>query len=429
MISIKYLRENPQIVKENIKKKNLSSLCSLVDKCLDLDKEYRDLIKETNSLKHKRNEITNQIKIYKTQGEDITSLIKEAKDLPKLIKEKDETLKKLKEEIDNILYKLPTIISKETPVGKDENDNKEIKRYSEPIEYDFDLLGHVELAEQLNLVDFEASRNVTGKGFFYLLGDLALLNEALIRYAEDFMNKKGYTFVSPPLMINRSACKVISYEDFKDSIFKVEGKDLHLIASSELSLINLFKDKVIDEDKLPIKLYAYSPCFRQEIGSHGVDERGLFRVHQFDKVEQIIICKPENSKKYFDEILENQKEILLDLDFTLRNVEICSGDLGSMKYRQVDSEVWGPKREEWIELGSCSNLVDSQSLKLNIKVKTKDGNKYYPHTLNNTALATTRTIVALLENFQTKNKTIKIPSKLVPYMYGKKEIKKNKTLF
>jgi seryl-tRNA synthetase len=243
------------------------------------------------------------------------------------------------------------------------------------------------------------------------------------------MYKKGHVCIAPPLMINRDACNIVSYDDFKESIFKIENKDLHLVASSELSLINMFKDRVINDEKMPVKLFAFSPCFRQEIGSHGVDERGLFRVHQFDKVEQIIVCRPEESKQYFQELLNNQTELLNSLGFTLRHLEICTGDLGDMKDRMIDLEVWGPKRKDWIELGSCSNLNNAQSLKLNIKAKTKQGDKYFPHTLNNTALSTTRTLVAILENYQTKEGTVKIPEVLVPYMYGKKEIKKNLSFF
>ncbi len=429
MLDIKYIREHLDEVKENLKKKFQEHKASSVDKLIELDSNYRDLIKDTNNLKQQRNKITEEIKIKKTKNEDTKDLIKQAQELPNKIKELDNKQKQLKEDIWKIQITIPNIISPETPIGKDESENKELKRFSEPKEYDFELKGHAELAEQLGIVDFESSRNVSGKGFYFLKGDLALLNQALIRYAQDYMYKKGHMCIVPPLMINRDACNIVSYDDFKESIFKLENKDLHLVASSELSLINMFKDTIIDDTKMPIKLFAFSPCFRQEIGSHGVDERGLFRVHQFDKVEQIIICKPEDSRKYFEEILKNQTEMLVELGFTLRYLEICTGDLGDMKDRMIDLEVWGPKRKGWIELGSCSNLNNAQSLKLNIKAKTKQGDKYIPHTLNNTALSTTRTLVAILENFQTKEGTIKIPKVLVPYMYGKTEIKKNTSFF
>lgn len=423
MLSIKYIRENVEKVKENLKKKFKEDRSSLVEEVVFLDEQYRELIKEANDLKHKRNKITEEISIKKTKKEDVKSLIEQAKELPSKIKEIDKKKEELFLKIKNIEEKLPTIISKETPVGKDESENKEIKRFSEPKEYDFKLKGHAELAEELNLVDFDAARNVSGKGFYYLKGDLALLNQALIRYAQDYLYEKGFVCVATPLMINRDACNIVSYEDFKESIFKIENKDLHLIASSELSLINIFKDKVIEEQKLPIRMFSFSPCFRQEIGSHGVDERGLFRVHQFDKVEQVVICAPEDVNKRFEELLNNQTEMLLNLGFTLRHLEICSGDLGDMKERMIDLEVWGPKRKAWIELGSCSNLNNSQSLKLNIKTKNKN-EKYYPYTLNNTGISSTRTIVAILENFQTKEGTIKIPKVLHKYMCGVTEIKK-----
>jgi seryl-tRNA synthetase len=424
MLNIKYIRENIEVVKENLQKKFKEDRLPLVEEIVSLDEKYRGLIKETNDLKHKRNKITEEISIKKTKKENFTKLIEQAKELPTQIKELDKKKEELFLKIKEIEERLPTIISKETPVGKDESENKEIKRFSEPKKYDYELKGHTELAEELNLVDFDAARNVSGKGFFYLKGDLALLNQALIRYAQDYLYEKGFVCVATPLMINRDACNVVSYEDFKESIFKIENKDLHLVASSELSLVNMFKDKIIEDQQLPIRMFSFSPCFRQEIGSHGVDERGLFRVHQFDKVEQVVICKPEDAQQRYKEILNNQTEMLLSLGFTLRHLEICSGDLGDMKERMIDLEVWGPKRKGWIELGSCSHLNNSQSLKLNIKAKDKE-EKYYPYTLNNTGLSTTRTIVAILENFQTKEGTIKIPEVLQKYMFGKKEIKKN----
>lgn len=429
MLDIKYIRENKDVIIENIKKKFQDQKISSLEKLIILDEEYRDTLKKANQLKNQRNILTEEVAKRKHQGKDASDVLEEVKALPEKIKEMDELLKKQQTEIWNLQTIIPNIVSPETPIGEDESKNKEIKRFSEPKKYDFKLKGHVEIAEELGLVDFESSRNISGKGFYFLKGDLALLNQALIRYAQDFMHRKGHICIAPPLMINRDACNIVSFEDFKESIFKIENKDLHLVASSELSLINMFKDKIIDDTKMPIKLFAFSPCFRQEIGSHGVDERGLFRVHQFDKVEQIIVCRPEESKKYFEELLLNQTEMLLELGFTLRHLEICTGDLGDMKDRMIDLEVWAPKREGWIELGSCSNLNNAQSLKLNIKAKTKQGEKYIPHTLNNTALSTTRTLVAILENYQTEKGTIQIPNVLVPYMYGKKEIFKNDNFF
>ncbi len=424
MLDVRFIRENVDLVKENIKKKYQEKKLPLVDEIVSYDKQHRELIQEANDLKHERNKITEEIALRKHNNQDFSELLEKAKDLPNKIKEIDAKKQELFLKIKDLEEKIPMIISKETVVGKDEQENKEIKRFSEPEKKDFELKNHAELLEELNLVDFDASRKVSGKGFYYLKGDLALLNQALIRYAQDFLYNQNFLCVSVPLMINRDACNIISYEDFKESIFKVEEKDLHLIGSSELSLINLFKDKVVDEQKLPIRLFSFSPCFRQEIGSHGVDERGLFRVHQFDKVEQIVICNPADAKKHFQEILDNQTTMLKELGFTVRHLEICSGDLGDMKERMIDLEVWGPKREGWIELGSCSNLNVSQALRLNIKVKNKQ-EKYYPYTLNNTGISTTRTLVAIVENFQTKEGTIVVPKVLQPYMYDVKEIKKN----
>jgi seryl-tRNA synthetase len=430
MIDIKFLRENTEIAKENLKKKFQESKSSSIDKVLELDVKYRDLIKETNELKHKRNKITEQIKIDKTNNKDVTNLIKEAKELPSLIKEKDEVLKKLKEEIDSILIKLPTIISPETIIGKDESFNKEIKRYGpEPKAFDFDIKNHAELADSLNIADFDSSRDVSGKGFYFLKGDLTLLNTAIFNYARDKLYKKGYIYVLPPLMINKKSCEgVIDFDFFKDMVYKIQDEDLYLISTSEHPLIAMFMNKTINSNKLPIKVYSFSTCFRKEIGSHGLDERGLFRLHQFDKVEQIIICNPKDSIKYFDELLNNTIEIFEGLEVPIRTLEICTGDLGNNKYRQIDIEVWSPRQEKYIEAGSCSNLWNSQATGLKIRVKDKE-DKYYVHTLNNTAIANSRALVAILENNQTKDGIIKIPKVLVPYMYGKEEIKLNNSFF
>ena len=430
MIDIKFLRENLEIVKENLKKKFQESKSSSIDKVLELDIEYRNLIAEANELKHQRNKITEQIKIDKANKKDIVDLIKKARELPSLIKEKDEVLKKLKIEISSILYTIPVIVSLETIVGEDESYNEEIKKYGpKPKVFDFDIKNHAELADSLNIADFDSSRDVSGKGFYYLKGDLALLNTALFNYARDKLYKKGYTYVLPPLMINKKSCEgVIDFDFFKDMVYKIQDEDLYLIGTSEHPLIAMFMDKIINLEKLPIKLYSFSTCFRKEIGSHGLDERGLFRLHQFDKVEQIIICDPKDSIKYFDELLNNTIEIFEGLEIPTRTLEICTGDLGDSKYRQIDVEVWSPRQKKYIEAGSCSNLWNSQAMGLNIKVKDKDC-KYYAHTLNDTAIANSRALVAILENNQTKDGTIKIPKVLVPYMYGKEEIKLNSSFF
>lgn len=426
MLELKFIRENPKKVKDNIKKKGKDFLLPLVDELLSLDEEYRKGIIVANDLKHQRNSVTENIALNKQKGLPVDELLEKARQLPGKIKVIDDKQKELYDKIIDIQKKIPNIISKKTPIGKDDTENKEIKRFGEPEKKDFPILNHGEIAEKLNIADFEASRNVSGKGFYYLKGDLALLNRALINYAQDFLYKKGFTYVLPPLMINKRACEgSVDFSFFKDMAYKIEGEDLYMIATSEHPLISMFVDKTIDEEKLPIKMFSYSSCFRKEIGSHGLDERGLFRLHQFDKVEQIVICKPEDSEKMYDELLKNTVKIFTSLELPTRTLEICTGDLGDLKYRSADVEVWSPRNNKYIEVASCSNLTGAQAVRLNIKAKTKQGEKYFVHTLNDTAVATSRALVAILENHQTKDGTIKIPKVLQKYMFGKTEIKRN----
>jgi len=426
MLELKFIRENTKKVKENIKKKGKDFLLPLVDELISLDEEYRKGIILANDLKHQRNSVTENIALNKQKGLPVDDLLEKARQLPEKIKVVDEKQKELYERIIDIQKKIPNIISKKTPIGKDDTENKEIKRFGEPEKKDFPIINHGEIAEKLNVADFEAARNVSGKGFYYLKGDLALLNRALINYAQDFLNKKGYIYVLPPQMINKRACEgSVDFSFFKDMAYKIEGEDLYMIATSEHPLISMFIDKTIDEEKLPIKIFSFSSCFRKEIGSHGLDERGLFRLHQFDKVEQIIICKPEESEKAYDELLKNTVKLFTSLELPTRTLEICTGDLGDLKYRSADVEVWSPRNNKYIEVASCSNLTSAQAVRLNIKAKTKQGEKYYVHTLNDTAVATSRALVAILENHQTKEGIIKIPKVLQKYMYGKTEIKRN----
>lgn len=426
MLEMKFIRENIKKVKENIKNKNKEYLLPLVDEVIKLDEEYRQNIQLANDLKHKRNTVTDKISENKQKGLPIDDLLAEARLLPEKIKVIDDKQRELYEKIIDIQKKIPNIISKKTPIGKDETENKEVKRFGEPKKLDFEVINHGEIAEKLNIADFEASRNVSGKGFYYLKGDLALLNRALINYASDFLHKKGYVYVLPPQMINKRACEgSVDFTFFRDMAYKIEDEDLYLIATSEHPLISMFVDKTIDEEKLPIKIFSFSSCFRKEIGSHGLDERGLFRLHQFDKVEQIIICKPEESEKAYNELLKNTVKLFVSLELPTRILESCTGDLGDLKHRGADVEVWSPRNNKYIEVASCSNLTSAQAVRLNIKAKTRQGEKYYVHTLNDTAIATSRALVAILENHQTKEGTIKIPKVLQKYMYGKTEIKKN----
>jgi seryl-tRNA synthetase len=430
MLDIKYIRENEQQVRDNLNKKFQEHKSSSLDKLIILDKEYRENLKIANDLKHKRNKLTEEIAVCKHNNKSVDDLLKEVKELPSKIKKMDVLLKSQKEEIYALQKMMPNIISNETPIGKDDSENKVTEEFGEIKKFDFDIKSHSEIAEALNVIDFDSSRENSGKGFYYLLGDLALLNNALIRYAQDILVKKGYTYILPPLMINKKACDgVIDFDFFKDMVYKIENEDLYMISTSEHPLISMFMEKTIPEENLPLKLFSYTSCFRKEIGAHGLDERGLFRLHQFDKIEQVIICKPEDSIKLFEETKNNSIEIFKGLGLPIRILEICSGDLGDQKYRQIDLEAFSPRRNGFIELGSCSNLTESQAIGLNIKGKTKQSEKYYVHTLNNTAIPTQRTLVAIIENFQTKEGTIKIPEILVPYMYGKTEILKHNKLF
>jgi len=426
MLDIKYIRENVTIVKENLKKKFQEHKSSSVDNLLLLDERLRENIQKVNTLKQRRNQITDEISSRKAKKEGIDDLLLEAKELPGKIDVLDKEQNELREKVLEIQKTIPNIVSKETPIGKDQTENVEIKRFGEIPKFDFPLKSHGELAESLNIIDLDAARDNSGKGFYYLKGDGALLSNALMRYAQDFLAKKGYTFVLPPLMINRKATDgAVDMSFFNEMIYKIEDEDLYMIATSEHPVISMFVDRVIDEDKLPAKMFSYSTCFRKEIGSHGLDERGLFRLHQFDKVEQVIICKPEDSEKMYDEILENSFEIFKSLGLPTRIIEICTGDLGDLKFRSADVEAWSPRRNEFIEVGSCSNLTGAQATRLNIKAKNKKSERYFVHTLNNTAIANSRALVAILENYQTKEGTVRIPEVLVPYMYGKTEIKKN----
>jgi len=426
MLDIKYIRENKELVLENLKRKDQEHKSSSLDTLLVLDEKLRENIQTVNALKQRRNQITDEISKRKANKEGIDDLLAEAKTLPDKIDVLDKEQNQLREKILEIQKTIPNIVSKYTPSGKDGTENVEIKRFGEIPKFDFPLKSHGELAESLNIIDLDAARDNSGKGFYYLKGDLALLSSALMRYAQDFLAKKGYVYVLPPLMINRQATDgAVDMSFFNEMIYKIEGEDLYMIATSEHPVISMFVNKVIEEDKLPIKMYSYSTCFRKEIGSHGLDERGLFRLHQFDKVEQVVLCKPEDSEKIYDEILNNTFEIFTSLGLPTRIIEICTGDLGDLKYRSADIEAWSPRKNEFIEVGSCSNLTGAQATRLNIKAKTKASEKYFVHTLNNTAIANSRALVAILENYQTKQGTIKVPDVLVPYMYGKTEIKKN----
>ncbi|HLC84782.1 MAG TPA: serine--tRNA ligase [Candidatus Nanoarchaeia archaeon] len=428
MLDINLVRDHPEKVRENLKKKHKDKLLPLVDDTLALDKEWKTLKSQNDDSRAERNKISQDINTLKKEGKDASKQIKKAADIPGEIKCREEKMNELQDKIRANLLTLPNIIDPSVKVGKDESENVVVKKWGTPKKPDFELISHGELAEQLGIADFERSTKIAGAGFFYLKGDLALLNQALIRFATEHMVKKGYTYVEPPLMMRHKAYEgVIQLEDFEEVIYKVENDDLFLIATSEHPLMAMYMDEAIPEDQLPIKMTAYSMCFRKEIGSHGVDTRGLFRTHQFNKVEQVVICKPEESKKFYDEMLKNSEEFFQALELPYHVLDLCSGDLSAVKAKSCDIEAWMPRQEKYREVCSLSNCTDYQTRRLNTKVADKQGNKYYPHSLNNTVVATSRAMVAILENYQNKDGSVTVPKVLVPYMMGKKKIEGHKT--
>ena len=426
MLDIKFIRENPEKVKENIKKKFQDHKLKLVDELLKKDEKYRKLLNDSQKIRARRNEITRDIAEAKKAKKDAKGLLQEAKELPEKLKAMDEEILRLKARIDEILLEIPNIIADDVPLGKNDKENVVTGTFGKPTKFEFAPKNHVEICETLGIADFEAASRVSGKGFFYLKGDLVRLNQALIHFALDFMVNKGYTPVEPPLMLEKDAIHgVMPFNDFQQHAYKIDGKDQYLIATSEHPLVAWFKDQVIDKKQLPIKLTGFSQCFRQEIGSHGIEEKGLFRTHQFNKVEQVVICEPEDSVKFYKELRQNSLDIYKELGIPIRTLESCSGDLSDLKFKGEDLEAWSPVKKEYYEVGSCSNLTEAQARRTNIKIF--DGQKRYtPHSLNNTAIATSRCMVAILENFQNKDGSVSIPKALQPYMNGQKEIKAKK---
>jgi seryl-tRNA synthetase len=427
LLDIKLIRENPDLIRENIKKKFQPDRLKNLDKLLKADTEWRKLKKEIDDLRHKRNDVSQQINQAKKQGGDVKKLLAEAKKIPELIDEKEKKALLISEEVEEELAQIPNIIHESVPSGKDESENKVIKTCGKPKKFDFTPKTHVELVESLGIADFETSAKTTGAGFYFLKGELALLNQALIRFAIDFMTKKGYLYVETPLMLKKQVLSAaVDLPEFEKLIYEVKGEDLGLIGTAEHSILSMLVGSEIPEDKLPQKIFSYSMCFRKEVGSHGINEKGLWRTHQFNKVEQFIFCKPEESYKYYDELLKNSEEIFQALELPYRINEFCSGALSSWKSKSADLEAWRPTLNDYGELGSLSNCTDFQARDLNIKVVRKNGNREVLHTLNNTAIATSRTMVAILENYQNKDGTITVPKVLQPYMIGIKVIGKKK---
>lgn len=427
MLDIKLVRENPAAVKASEKKRGRNPL--LVDEVLKLDQAWKKELKAVEELKHKRNVVSQEINQAKKgqKEKEAVKKIKEMKEVVEEIKRREEKTAHLLQARDDKLSAVGNVLHPGVPAGKDENDNVQLKTWGKKPAFAFPLKNHVELAETLGVADFERAAKVSGNGFYFLKGDLALLNQALLRFAIDFMQEKKYTYVEPPLLINKRVLNAaINAEEFTKSIYAVEGEDLALIGTSEHSLLGLHADEAWPEQEFPKKYFSYSMCFRKEIGSHGINEKGLWRRHQFNKVEQFIFCASEESSKYFVELLQNSEEILQALGLPYRVIEICAGDLSLWKHRSYDLEVWRPTTNSYGEVMSLSNCTDYQARKLDIKMVRNDGSRQAVHTLNNTALATSRIMVAILENFQTKQGTVKIPKVLWPYMNGIKEMKRKK---
>ena len=422
MIDIKLIRENPELVKANIKKKFQDEKLPLVDKVLKLDEEWRKIKFEEDRLRSERNNISKQISEAKKAGSSATALMKKAKDIPEEIEKLGSKKEKLEEEIKKIMMTIPNIIHNSVPIGKDDKENKEIKKFGENKVPAFEIKHHAEIAEKNGWADFDSARETSGNGFYYLTGDLAILHEALLAFARDFMIKQGFEFVIPPFMIRRKVVEgVMSFKEMDAMMYKIDGEDLYLIGTSEHSMIGRFIDKVIPNKKIPLTLTSYSPCFRKEVGSHGIEEKGLYRLHQFEKQEMIVICEPEDSYKWYDKMLQFTVDVFRKLDIPVRTLECCSGDLADLKAKSADVEAWSPRQKKYFEVGSCSNLTDAQARRLNIRIEGK-GKIYFAHTLNNTVLASPRALIAFLENNQQKDGTIKIPEALQPYMFGKKFI-------
>jgi len=424
MLDIRFIRENADIVKKDLEKRQDKEKLEWVDNLVEKDKEYRELLQKNQELRHRRNLITEEINRLKKEGKDFSKNVLEGKELPKKIKEADDRIREIEEKIYYYLMRLPNILHESVPYGKDDNDNREVRKWGEKIKPDFELKSHGELIESLGVGDFEQAAKVSGRGFYYLIGELALMEHALQRFAIDFLVKKDYVLVEPPLMLRRKPYEgVTDLKDFETMMYKVEGEqeELFLIATSEHPIGAMLMNKVLEEKELPLKYCGVSPCFRKEIGSHGIDEKGLFRVHQFNKIEQFIFCKPEDSWKFHEELIGNAEQLFKKLKLPYRIVNICTGDIGIVAAKKYDLEAWMPREKAYKEVVSCSNCTSYQAVRLNIKYRVGE-EKEYIHTLNSTAIATGRALRAIIENYQEKGGSIKVPLVLQPYMGGIKKI-------
>ena len=426
MIDIKFLRENPDIVKENIKKKYQDHKLELVDKVIELDAKSRAVKQQADELRANRNKISKQIGTLMAQGkmeegmalkDEVTKQAKQLADL-----EAQET--ELGNQVTEIMMQIPQIIDPSVPIGEDDSKNVEVERFGEPVVPDFEIPYHTDIMKKFNGIDLDAAGKVAGNGFYYLMGDIARLHSAVISYARDFMIDRDFTYCVPPFMIRSNVVTgVMSFAEMDSMMYKIEGEDLFLIGTSEHSMIGKFINTINNEEELPFTLTSYSPCFRKEKGAHGIEERGVYRIHQFEKQEMIVVCKPEDSKMWFDKLWQNTVDLFRSLDIPVRTLECCSGDLADLKVRSLDVEAWSPRQKKYFEVGSCSNLGDAQARRLKIRVAGEGGKKYFAHTLNNTVVAPPRMLIAFLENNLNEDGTVNIPVALRPYMGGKEIIK------
>ena len=425
MLDLKFVRENPEAVKQNIKNKFQDSKLALVDEVLTLDTENRAVKQEAERLRAERNKISKQIGMLIAQGktdeaEELKNRVNEQFERLLVLEEKERILE---EEIRKIMMNIPNIMDPSVPIGKDSNENVEIKRFGESKVPEFEIPYHIDIMERLKGIDLDSARKVSGNGFYYLLGDIAQLHSAIIAYARDFMINRGFTYCIPPFMIRTEIAEgVMSFSEIDAMMYKIEGEDLYLIGTSEHSMIGRFVDTILQDEELPLTLTGYSPCFRKEKGAHGIEERGVYRIHQFEKQEMIVICKPEESMTWFNKMWQYTVDFFLSIDIPVRVIECCSGDLADLKVKSVDVEAWSPRQKKYFEVGSCSNLGDAQARRLKIRVNSQTG-KYYPHTLNNTVVAPPRMLIAFLENNLNADGSVNIPNILRPYMGGKAIIK------
>ena len=426
MLDLKFVRENPEIVKQNIKNKFQDSKLGLVDEVIELDIKDRALKQEVEAIRADRNKYSKQIGALMGQGKK-----EEAEEMKKLVTEQADKMAALEKEeaeiaerIKVIMMTIPNIIDKSVPIGKDDSENVEVQRYGEPVVPDFEIPYHTDIFETFDGIDLESARKVAGNGFYYLMGDVARLHSAVISYARDFMINRGFTYCVPPFMIRSEVVTgVMSFAEMDAMMYKIEGEDLYLIGTSEHSMIGKFIDTIIPEENLPYTLTSYSPCFRKEKGAHGIEERGVYRIHQFEKQEMIVVCKPEDSMAWYDKLWQNTVDLFVSLDIPVRTLECCSGDLADLKVKSVDVEAWSPRQQKYFEVGSCSNLGDAQARRLKIRVNGKDS-KYFAHTLNNTVVAPPRMLIAFFENNLQADGSVRIPEALRPYMGGMEKIEK-----